>query len=192
MSSRRERHWKIRLTHSFIHVSKNGLGVSLFVCSLVCHHCSTFHEKLWGMINHRQERRKKNIIPHRRHSGIFKMARRAKPLCYALHHMWFPQTPLCPILTKKKKKPGEMMRLTFSKTTLPGQKGGKLQLQLKTQWHVCYWLSLICGGANALTVASSQLCLQVCFRRLLRWHHGSQASLFPATPLPAPSPLTLP
>lgn len=38
------------------------------------------------IINHRQEN-SKNIITHQLHSGIFKMARQGKLLCYSLHHM---------------------------------------------------------------------------------------------------------
>lgn len=30
----------------------------------------------------------------------------------------------------------------------------KLQLQLKTLWHICYWLSLICGEEGRLTVSA--------------------------------------
>lgn len=30
----------------------------------------------------------------------------------------------------------------------------KLQLHLKTLWHICYWLSLICGEEGRLTVSA--------------------------------------
>lgn len=80
---------KKKIWFTLISTYQRGLCVNLFVCSLVCQHlkhrCSSFHET-WGndqlkfMINHRRGNCK-NIIPHRLHSGIFKMARWGKLLC---------------------------------------------------------------------------------------------------------------
>lgn len=80
------------------------------------------------MINHRQENSKKIHHPTSTTLWYFQNGTAEDATLLPSPSHVISQTPLCPGLTK----PGEMMHLTFSNITLPGQKR-KLQLQLKTQ-----------------------------------------------------------
>lgn len=171
--------------NSFFHTRIKGR----LLCQLICLFTSLsplFHfPRNSGKWSVRQESGE-NIATHQVHSGIFEMAQQARLLCYSLHHVWFLWHPLCPILTKTWRNDTFHLYQKRIKITLPGQER-KLHLQLGKGWHVYYCLSLICGTEDMFTVASPQLCLQVCFCHLLCWHHRSQAS--PPPPLiPTPSP----
>lgn len=154
ISSRRD--WRIRLTPSFIHESKGGfVSVCLFVHWFVT--TVPLSMKLGEMINHRQDNGK-NIIPHRIHSGVFKMAQQAKLLSPS---RWIPQTLLRPILTKTcRSKVSHLLKNDFL-----AQRGSRNYCSKHSDMFVTDCPSFV--GEKTLTVAMSQLCLQVCVCRLL-------------------------